>query len=121
MIEATFTFGQGPSSPPGTTAAEGQSFQEHLAASEAGSPASLDALISQTATPIMDAIGGLNAQASALKIAARDAMAQGGALSPGEMIMLSMRCNEFLVQCQLTSNIATRSADGVQQLFREQG
>jgi hypothetical protein len=32
-----------------------------------------------------------------------------------------MQCQEFMFQAQLTSNIANRSADGVQQLFRQQG
>ena len=42
-------------------------------------------------------------------------------LTPGEIIELTMRCQEFMFHCQLTSNIANRSSDGVQQLFRQQG
>jgi hypothetical protein len=37
------------------------------------------------------------------------------------MVMLSMRCQEFMFHCQLTSNIANRTSDGLQQLFRQQG
>jgi hypothetical protein len=37
------------------------------------------------------------------------------------MIMLSVRCQEFMFHCQLTSNVANRTSDGLQQLFRQQG
>jgi hypothetical protein len=48
------------------------------------------------------------------------AMAAKGELTPGEMIQLTMRCHEFLFHCEMTSNVANRSSDGVQQLFRQQ-
>ncbi len=41
-------------------------------------------------------------------------------LTPGDMLMLSVRSHQFLFQCELTSNVANRSSDGVQQLFRQQ-
>jgi len=41
-------------------------------------------------------------------------------LTPGDMLMLSVRCHEFLFHCELTSNVANRTSDGVQQLFRQQ-
>ncbi len=46
----------------------------------------------------------------------------GGAdgLTPGDMLMLTMHAHEFLFQSQLTANIANRTSDGVQQLFRQQ-
>ncbi len=44
----------------------------------------------------------------------------GAQVTPGEMVMLSMRCDEFLFHCELTSNAASRSSDGLQELFREQ-
>jgi hypothetical protein len=39
---------------------------------------------------------------------------------PGDMLMLTVRAQEFLFHCELTSNVANRSSEGVQQLFREQ-
>jgi hypothetical protein len=42
-------------------------------------------------------------------------------MSPADMVMLTMRVQEFSFHCQLTSNIANRTADGLQQLFRQQG
>ncbi len=41
-------------------------------------------------------------------------------MKPSELMMLTMRSNEFLFHCQLVSNVANRSSDGVQQLFRQQ-
>lgn len=41
-------------------------------------------------------------------------------MSPGQMLMLTVRCHEFMFQCELTANVANRSSDGVQQLFRQQ-
>jgi hypothetical protein len=41
-------------------------------------------------------------------------------LKPSELMMLTMRSHEFLFHCELTANVANRSSDGVQQLFRQQ-
>jgi hypothetical protein len=63
----------------------------------------------------------INVQARSVSEYASTAEASGGQLTPGEVIQLTMKCQEFMFQCQLTSNIANRSSDGVQQLFRQQG
>ena len=70
---------------------------------------------------LMKALDGIDVQARAVADYARTSEASGGELTPGEIVNLTMRCQEFMFQCQLTSNIANRSADGVQQLFRQQG
>jgi hypothetical protein len=41
-------------------------------------------------------------------------------LKPSELMMLTMRSHEFLFHCELTANVANRSSDGMQQLFRQQ-
>ena len=41
-------------------------------------------------------------------------------LTPGDMIQLTVRCHQFMFQCELTANVANRSSEGVQQLFRQQ-
>ena len=48
------------------------------------------------------------------------AQAAGRDMSPSEMVQLTVRCQEFMFHCQLTSNIANRTSDGLQQLFRQQ-
>ena len=62
----------------------------------------------------------VNQEAAALSEHARAAEAAGSALTPGEMVMLTVRCQEFMFHCQLTSNVANRASDGLQQLFRQQ-
>lgn len=70
---------------------------------------------------VMQALDGVNGEAADLGRAANQAQARGSSLTPGEMVMLTMRCQEFMFHCQLTSNIANRTSDGLQQLFRQQG
>jgi hypothetical protein len=70
---------------------------------------------------MFDALDQINLQARTVSDYAATAEASGGQLTPGEIIQLTMKCQEFMFQCQLTSNIANRSSDGVQQLFRQQG
>lgn len=41
-------------------------------------------------------------------------------MKPSELLLLTMRSHEFLFHCELVSNVANRSSDGVQQLFRQQ-
>jgi len=67
------------------------------------------------------ALDGINVQARAVSDYAAKAEASGGQLTPGEIVQLTMQCQQFMFECQLTSNIANRSSDGVQQLFRQQG
>ena len=62
----------------------------------------------------------INAEAASLSKHAESAMAAGNDLTPGEMVMLTVRCHEFLFHSQLTANVANRTSDGLQQLFRQQ-
>lgn len=62
----------------------------------------------------------VNNEAAALAEFANRAVETGSAMTPGEMVMLSVRCQEFMFHCQLTSNVANRASDGLQQLFRQQ-
>ena len=41
-------------------------------------------------------------------------------MTPSQMLEVTMQCHQFLFQSQLTSNVANRTSDGVQQLFRQQ-
>lgn len=63
----------------------------------------------------------VNGEARSVTEYARTAEMSGSEMTPGEVVQLTMRCQEFMFHCQLTSNIANRSAEGVQQLFRQQG
>ena len=62
----------------------------------------------------------LNTEASQLSADAQAAKAAGGAMSPGDMVLLTARCQEFSFHCTLMSNIANRTSDGLQQMFKQQ-
>jgi hypothetical protein len=62
----------------------------------------------------------INGEAKTLSAHAKSAVEAGNSLTPGEMVMLSVKCHEFLFHSQLTANIANRTSDGLQQLFRQQ-
>jgi hypothetical protein len=62
----------------------------------------------------------INTEAASLGRDARAAAASGQELTPGELMNLTVRCQEFMFHCQLTSNIANRTSEGLQQLFRQQ-
>lgn len=73
-------------------------------------PAGLNALTSPLAS--------LNRHSESL--AAQAAGLEARDMKPSELMMLTMRSHEFLFHCELVSNVANRSSDGVQQLFRQQ-
>ncbi|MBK1614357.1 hypothetical protein CKO44_12855 [Rubrivivax gelatinosus] len=95
-------------------------FNEALA--RAGQP--LQAQHTQASSETMKALfrplEQINTEASTLSQHARAAMQAGSDLTPGEMVMLTVRCQEFLFHSQLTANVANRTSDGLQQLFRQQ-
>lgn len=70
--------------------------------------------------PLTGALVQVNGEAKQLESIARTVGATGGDLAPGEAIMLSMQCSEFMFHCELTATAANQSADGLQQLFRQQ-
>ncbi len=75
---------------------------------------------SETAKQLMRPFEHINGEANQLAIDAKAAQAAGQDMSPSQMVNLSVRCQEFMFHCQLTSNIANRASDGLQQLFRQQ-
>jgi len=104
----------------------GTSFAQALAQAQAAGahPAPLGpqavAAPSETMQALFKPLNHINQQAASLNQVAQTALAAGADLTPGEMVMLTVRCQEFLFQSQLTTNIANRTSDGLQQLFRQQ-
>jgi hypothetical protein len=62
----------------------------------------------------------INAEASQLSAQAKTALDEGRALTPSEMVLMTVKCHEFMFHCQLTANVANRTSDGLAQLFRQQ-
>lgn len=108
----------GPSKAP-TAATEGQASRFLQSLERAGGVSSTE--LPKPVGELFRALDGINVQARSVSDYARTAEASGGQLTPGEIVQLTMKCQEFMFQCQLTSNIANRSSDGVQQLFKQQG
>jgi hypothetical protein len=75
---------------------------------------------SEAARQLMKPFEHINTEASRLAADARAAKAGDQQMTPGEIVQLTVRCQEFMFHCQLTSNIANRTSDGLQQLFRQQ-
>jgi len=103
---------------PSASISDVASFQGSLSAAASG-PAVPDAL-----APAMKAMFSqlekVNGEARSVSDYAKTAQADGVQMTPGEIVQLTMRCEEFMFHCQLTSNIANRTSDGIQQLFRQQ-
>lgn len=69
---------------------------------------------------VMAALEQVNAEGRAVSDYASAITASGREMTPAEIVSLTMRCQEFMFHCQLSSNIANRTSDGLQQLFRQQ-
>ena len=75
---------------------------------------------SEAAKQLMKPFEHINGEAAKISLDANAAKNAGREMSPGEVVMLTVRCQEFMFHCQLTSNIANRTSDGLSQLFRQQ-
>ncbi|WP_284619308.1 hypothetical protein [Aquabacterium humicola] len=95
-------------------------FQQALAGAAARLEAQPAVGPSPVAQQLMTPFEHINTEAAKLSTQAQAATAGGKDMSPQDVVMLTMRCQEFMFHCQLTSNIANRTSDGLQQLFRQQ-
>ena len=74
---------------------------------------------SATAATLLNPLLGLNTDSVQLAQHA-DKAAALAELRPSELMTLTMQSHEFLFHCELVANVANRSSDGVQQLFKQQ-
>ena len=99
-------------------------FSDALSRAQQGSPNVLEpqavAGANETMQALFKPLEHINAEAVSLKEHASTAMAAGTEMTPGEMVMLTVRAHEFLFHSQLTANVANRASDGLAQLFRQQ-
>lgn len=101
--------------------AAAEKFQLAISRASEGMGTGAVSQLSPTMEGMLNVLDRVDLQAKSVSDYATEVEKSGGTLTPGEMINLTMRCQEFMFQCQLTSNIANKSSDGVQQLFRQQG
>src|SRR5262245_33706815 len=95
-------------------------FQQGLANASARLEAQPIGRPSEAAKVLMSPFEHINAEAAKLSSDAKAAQSSENGLSPGDMVMLTARCQEFSFHCTLMSNIANRTSDGLQQMFRQQ-
>jgi len=76
--------------------------------------------MSQGTRAVLAALDNLNGGADKIDAATKTMSANSADLTSGEMIQMTMRCHQFMFTSQLTSNVANRTSDGIQQLFRQQ-
>lgn len=69
---------------------------------------------------LMETFGQLDSGARNIDAIAKTMSANAADLKPGEIMQMTMACHQFLFQTELTSNVANRTSDGIQQLFRQQ-
>ena len=95
-------------------------FQQAISAAHARLESKPVGAPSEAARQLMKPFEHINGEAAKLSLDANAAKSAGREMTPGEMVMLTVRCQEFMFHCQLTSNIANRTSDGLSQLFRQQ-
>lgn len=69
---------------------------------------------------VLAAFERLNGGADSIREMANKLAANPADASPSQIIQMTMQCHQFMFQCELTSNVANRTSDGIQQLFRQQ-
>lgn len=105
---------------PGVSIADVTSFQSSLTAAAGASGVGGPDALSPAIKAMFTQLERVNGEAKAVSEYAATASASGMDMTPGEVVNLTMKCHEFMFHCQLTSNIANRTSDGIQQLFRQQ-
>lgn len=69
---------------------------------------------------LIAAINNLNGGAETINAVSMSMSGNIADITPGQMMEMTMKCHQFLFQAELTSNVANRTSDGIQQLFRQQ-
>jgi len=71
----------------------------------------------QRAIELLDSLNG------GMKSIGIEASAMAGSsseLTPGQMLNITVKAHQFLFKSELTANVANRTSEGIQQLFRQQ-
>jgi hypothetical protein len=76
-------------------------------------------LNSETLKAFFDPLSRINTAPDRM-LAASEKLAANPDAGPGDMLMTMMSVQKFVFECQITSSVANRTSDGVQELFRQQ-
>lgn len=96
-------------------AAAGQAIQQTAPTEQIAAAAPTDSAGFRT---VISSLGDLNESAQSIGAAA-DHLGKGD-MKPSEVLMLTIKAQEFMFHCEVTANVANRTSDGVQQLFQQQ-
>lgn len=69
---------------------------------------------------LMSTFENLNSGADKINAMSHMITSSGADPTPGQMLQVTMEAHKFLFKAELTSNVANRTSDGVQQLFKQQ-
>lgn len=73
------------------------------------------------ARALLETFDGVNGSVRNIReLVAKGGSGANGEFAPSEILQLTVECHEFMFKTQLTSNVANRTSDGIQQLFRQQ-
>ena len=126
MEAAKATSGTQQAAQPQATAFEVHQFSDAYARGGAGvdTKSSVQVNATQAPSPSMQAVAAfadnLNGGASGIEKMASKLTSTDFSSNPSAMLEMTMACHQFMFRAQLTSNVANRTSDGIQQLFRQQ-
>ena len=75
---------------------------------------------SHTAELVMKPFEHINNEALQISADGEAAQAAGKDITPGQLVSLTAKCQEFMFHAQLMSSVANKTSDGLSQLFRQQ-
>lgn len=102
----------------GISADSAQRFQETYNAAANRMDATSGDPARSSVSSLLDPLLGLNSDS--LRLTQQADRAAQIEMKPSELMQFTMRSHEFLFHCELVANVANRSSDGMQQLFRQQ-
>jgi len=99
-----------------------QRMRNTTGASEAAAPNAIQGTpkSSEAMRGLLTVFDRLEGGANSIRTTANQLGESGKSFTPAQVIELTMQCQQFMFQTQLTSNVANRTSDGIQQLFRQQ-
>lgn len=93
---------------------------DQVKAPQASTVGDTAAVESSSFRSVIENLESLNGRVDLLSDASLEYASGAREFTPGDMLEMTVRSHQFLFQCELTANVANRSSDGVQQLFRQQ-
>ena len=123
-VAASQTGGSGHATPNSTTIFDVAQFEKVYNKQPSGSVPeavhSVSSVENQGLAAAIESLKLLNGSMEGLGIDALKAAADGHALTPSEMLQITVKSHEFVFQSQLTATVANKTSDGIAQLFRQQ-